>query len=75
MRVLIDVDPVDLPEVPQLLHGIPLIFGSGEDRHIHHAIVCGIEYLPDGRMRLACELVAQLPTWDYDGRTPVGSSG
>ena len=59
MRILIDVDPLDLAEVPRPGMGLAAVFHPGEDRrHIHHLIVTGAQWLEDGRVRLTCELPA-----------------
>jgi hypothetical protein len=66
VRILIDVDPVRLGEMPRLEQGISLVFGD----HTHPAFVRGIEYLEDGKMRLACEIAARLVGWNYE---PAGA--
>jgi hypothetical protein len=53
MRIMFDVDPVDMPEVPGPATSVPLLF---PDRRIHHAVVLGTERLADGQLRLTCEL-------------------
>ena len=59
MRILIDVDPVLLAEVPRPGMGLAAVFHPGEDRrHVHHLFVTGTQWLEDGQMRLTCELLA-----------------
>ena len=59
MRILIDVDPLDLAEVPRPGMGLAAVFNPHqEDRHFHHLVVTGVQWLEDGQMRLTCELLA-----------------
>jgi len=60
MRIYIDVDPLDLAEVPRAGQGIPLVFSEGLWRTL---IVWRTEALPDGRLRLEGDIAARLSDW------------